>query len=83
MHPTDILREAMALAPDDRAKIAAELLDSLDDADAVDEAEWSAAWVPELQSRIRSLEDGSEQSIPADRVFEDIEAHLKEIRRAR
>lgn len=81
MNANDILREALSLPADDRAKIASELLDSLGD-DAPTDAEWRSAWLPELEHRVQSLTDGSEEAIPADQVFAELDAHLGEIRRA-
>ena len=56
----ELLREALALSVEDRADVAAELLASLDDAEADNLAEVEAAWAAEIERRARRvLADGS------------------------
>lgn len=45
----ELLREALALPPGDRANVTAELLASLDDLDAEDPAAVQAAWAEEME----------------------------------
>ncbi len=56
-----ILEEALALPPDERADVAATLLDSLDEAEgeAVEQA-----WAEEIQRRIQEVESGAVKTIP-------------------
>ena len=50
-----LLREALMLSPDERADVAAELLASLDDADAEDPAAVQTAWAREIERRARRV----------------------------
>jgi putative addiction module component (TIGR02574 family) len=54
--PADLLSSALALPAKERAKIAHELLRSLDDGTDADAAE---AWVAELEQRARDVRSGS------------------------
>jgi hypothetical protein len=48
----EVLREALALPVAERADVAAELLASLDDAEAENLAEVEAAWAAEIERRV-------------------------------
>lgn len=50
-----VLREALALSPDERADVAAELLASLDDTASDDPAAVQAAWATEIERRARRV----------------------------
>jgi putative addiction module component (TIGR02574 family) len=52
----DLLSKALALPPDERARIAHELIVSLDDAEDQDAAD---AWVTEIERRAREVESGA------------------------
>ena len=56
-----VLEEALTLPPEDRAELAATLIDSLDEKEdeAVDEA-----WRREIQRRMREVESGVVKTIP-------------------
>jgi len=56
-----ILEEALGLPPDERADVAATLLDSLDEEQ--DEAV-EQAWAEEIQRRIQEIESGAVKTIP-------------------
>jgi putative addiction module component (TIGR02574 family) len=58
----EVLRDALALPVHDRADVAAQLLASLDDADA-DAAEVEAAWAAEIERRARRVLAGESQGI--------------------
>ena len=67
---TDVLADALRLAPDARAEIAAELLASLDgpaDPDA------EAAWDAEIKRRIEAIEAGTIRLEPWSEVKRRIE----------
>ena len=67
---TDVLADALRLAPDARAEIAAELLASLDgpaDPDA------EAAWDAEIERRIEAIEAGTIRLEPWSEVKRRIE----------
>jgi putative addiction module component (TIGR02574 family) len=66
---TELSQRARSLAPEDRARLAEELLASL----AGDvEQNIEAAWDVEIQKRIEEIESGSATLIPADEVFSKI-----------
>jgi putative addiction module component (TIGR02574 family) len=54
----EVLLDALALPPDDRARIADALLDSLepDDGETLTGEAWEAAWSVELERRLRDFE---------------------------
>lgn len=65
----EILQTALGLPPNDRAEIAALLLQSLDDgADSDVEADVEAAWAEEIKRRIDSIDSGQATWIPSDQV---------------
>ena len=68
----DLLREALALPVSDRADVAAELLASLDDAPAEDQAEVEAAWAAEIERRARRVMSGESAGEP----WEDVRARV-------
>ena len=51
----ELLRDALALPLDERADVAAELLASLDDAEAEHPADVEAAWAAEIKRRARRV----------------------------
>lgn len=57
----DVLTEALALSPDDRGKVAAGLIESLDD-DVDGGAD--EAWASEIQRRLDEIDAGSVTLIP-------------------
>jgi putative addiction module component (TIGR02574 family) len=77
--PREILDAALKLEPMERAAIASEILESLADSGY---GQLSPAWEDELQRRLRDVEAGQTEWIPAERVFAEVEAELQ-VRRAR
>jgi putative addiction module component (TIGR02574 family) len=75
---TDLVAElsqrARELAPEDRARLAQELLASLE---ADIEPEVDAAWDAELRKRIAEVDNRAVQLIPADEVFERVRRSLR------
>lgn len=63
-----LLNEAMALPAHDRAWLAEQLLESLGTA----ESEVNAAWAAEIESRIKSIDEGRVKLIPAEDVFREL-----------
>lgn len=71
---TELSLRARELAPEDRARLAEELLASLEtDADP----EVDAAWDEELRRRIAEVESGAVELVPADEVFARIRRTLR------
>lgn len=62
----ELSQRANALSPEDRARLAEELLATLD---AVSDLAVDAAWDAELRKRIEEVERGAVDLIPAEEVF--------------
>ncbi|MBK9266136.1 MAG: addiction module protein [Polyangiaceae bacterium] len=58
---------ALALPPHERAALAAELLESLDNVE--NEQDVAAAWDAEIERRIVQIERGEVETIPAEQVM--------------
>jgi putative addiction module component (TIGR02574 family) len=71
-----VLDAALKLAPEARAEVAHELLESLEDRSA---PQLSPAWETEIDRRIQALREGRSQTIPSEQVH----AALDQRRRAR
>lgn len=69
----DILRNALSLAPSERAEIAASLIASLD-SQVSDEIE--AAWSEEIKLRISQIDGGEVQLVPADEVIRSMHERM-------
>lgn len=69
-----IEREALSLTPTDRAKLAHELLESLD---TLSPAEIDQLWLDEAERRLKELDAGRVQLIPAEEVYRKAQALLK------
>lgn len=68
----DVLSEALQLPLDERAKIAAELLESLDDA----EEQVQAAWAAEIQKRVAAARAGELESTDWRVALERVEREV-------
>ncbi len=64
MDPAKLRDEVLRLPASARARLAAELLGSLDDADELDTAEHEAAWSAETAERLREVDAGEVQPVP-------------------
>lgn len=73
-----ILREALALPVDDRARVAAELMASLEDLPTEDPAAVEAAWATEIQRRARRVLSGESAGESWDTVRERTARRLAE-----
>lgn len=59
----EIFDHAKLLPPHERLKLIQELLDTLEpDGEPLSDADWNAAWLPELQSRLAAYERGESQA---------------------
>ena len=70
----DIATEALALSPEDKARLAEQLLASLE---GPDRAEIDHAWAQEAERRIDALDRGEERTSPAEEVLQKIQARLE------
>lgn len=79
MAPTakSILRAALALPSDQRANIAAELLDSLEDAQAMDADSAARLWALEIERRAKRALETPEAGEPWESVRERTARNLK------
>ena len=68
----EVLREALTLSVDERADLAAELLASLNAAEAENPAEVEAAWAREIERRARRVMSGESAGEP----WEDVRARV-------
>ena len=70
----ELSQRALELAPEDRARLAEQLLASLD-TDAP--AEGDAAWDAELRQRIADVDSGAATLLSADGVFARVRSQLR------
>ena len=61
----ELSARAKTLSPEDRARLAEELLDSLQEAS---DADAEAAWEREIERRVAEIESGAVKLIPAEDV---------------
>lgn len=64
--PNEVRSAAMSMSAEDRARLAEELLASLD---GPERNEIDAAWAEEIERRIDEMESGKVKGIPAEEVF--------------
>jgi putative addiction module component (TIGR02574 family) len=69
----ELSRKARALPPEERIRLAEELLSSVQDSDE----EIEAAWAEEIERRLAEVESGTAKLIPAEEVFAEIRRLLK------
>jgi len=68
----DVRDAALRLEPEQRARLAALLIESLEDVEAVDESEIERLWLAEAEERCRQIDAGEVQLIPAAEVLESL-----------
>lgn len=69
----DLSAHAKALPPADRARLAEELLASLDPRDS----DVAAAWGVEIRRRVEEVERGAVELVPGDQVFSALKRVLQ------
>ena len=69
----ELSHKARALPPEDRVRLAEELLASVQEA----HAEVDAAWEEEIKRRIAEIDSGKAKLIPAEEVFAEVRRLLK------
>ncbi|MBI3181255.1 MAG: addiction module protein [Myxococcales bacterium] len=72
----DVLSEALALPAEERARIAHQLILSLEEEPPADPAAVERAWAEEIRRRIDDLEAGRVRAIPADTAFAQVRGAL-------
>lgn len=70
----EIFRAALSLSDEERATLADQLLQSLDEED---QAEIDRAWALEAEDRIAAYERGEIQAIPGEEVLASLKFRLK------
>ena len=70
----ELSERAKVLSPEDRARLAEELLASLEESPS---SEVDAAWDAEIQKRIAEVEAGTVELVPAEEVFARVRQSLK------
>jgi putative addiction module component (TIGR02574 family) len=73
---SDLLARALALPAEERVALATELLDSVE---APEDLSWTEAWAAELDSRLKSIDEGTEKCVP----WEELRAKLADRLRQR
>lgn len=69
----ELSRKARSLPPEERIRLAEELLSSVQDSDE----EIETAWEDEIKRRLDEVESGTAKLIPAEEVFAEIRQLLK------
>ncbi|MCX7161243.1 MAG: addiction module protein [Proteobacteria bacterium] len=69
----ELSRKARALPPEDRVRLAEELLATVQKVDA----EVEQAWDAEIRRRIAEIDSGTAKLIPAEEVFAEVRRLLK------
>ena len=69
----ELSRKAQALPPEDRARLAEELLATIQEPDL----EVEAAWGAEIKRRIAEIDNGTAKLIPAEEVFAEVRRLIK------
>ena len=71
-------KEALELPPRSRVRLAEKIIESLDD---YADPELEAAWNDEIEGRVKEIESGVEEGIPAAQMMQDARRALNESRR--
>ncbi len=73
-----VLQEALALPREDRVRLVDALIESLEpeDEEKLTEAEWEAAWIPEIDRRLRDFDEGRATAISYEEFQRRVRARL-------
>ncbi len=71
-------REALELPPRSRVRLAEKIMESIDD---YADPDLEAAWGDEIGRRVKEIESGAEEGVPAAQVMIDARRALNEARR--
>lgn len=67
-----LFREALRLSPEARAKLAGQLISSLDE--SAPDSDRDVAWAAEIRRRIDEYDAGRVTAVPAERLLADLKA---------
>ncbi len=75
----DIEIAALSMDPESRARLAARLIESLeeDHIDAIDEKAIEQLWLDEAERRVARVDAGEDELIPAEQVLEELRNRRK------
>ncbi|MDZ7661049.1 addiction module protein [Thiohalophilus sp.] len=74
----DLEKEVFALPREDRARIALDLIRSLDkDDEPISREEWEAAWREEIQQRVQDVHEGRVELVDAEEALAELRAKYK------
>ena len=73
-----VAHDASGLSPEDRWKLVARLIRDLDPGENLPDAEVEEAWGKEVSRRLEEIDSGKVKAIPAEEVFDRIQARLDE-----
>lgn len=68
---------ALRLPPEERARLAGELINSLDDLEEVDQEEVDAAWAEEIRRRAQEVRERRVELLDGDEVIEDLRSRFQ------
>jgi hypothetical protein len=74
---SDVEAAALGLEPARRARLALRLIESLDREEKLTREQVEQLWLQEGEERLRQLEAGESEPIPAERVFKEARKNLK------
>jgi len=69
----ELAKKARSLAPEDRVRLAEELLATVQ----VTDEDVEAAWEEEIRRRVAEIESGTAKLVPADEVFAEVRHLIK------
>lgn len=72
-----IRSEALRLSPEERARLAGELIASLDDLVDVDQAAVDAAWAEEVRRRVHEIREGNVELRDGEEVMRELRQRFK------
>jgi hypothetical protein len=78
----DVLNQALHLPLKQRARVAHELLTSLDQGPAEDPADVDRSWAKEIGQRLAAIDAGTAKSVPWSTVERQLKADLAKARRS-
>jgi len=73
-----IRSEALRLPPEDRARLAGELINSLDELDEVEQAGVDAAWAEEIRRRVEQVRERKVELVDGEEVMKELRSRFDE-----
>lgn len=76
----DLLERALKLPAEERASLAQQLIESLDETGDEDPATVERAWAEEIKRRLREIREGHVKTIPWDEAMANARAAVERVR---